>query len=50
MNAIVAGKAEKPEGSLGVFKANNNYKFVSVYDEILISEIDYDTHFFENCR
>ena len=45
MNAIVSGKVEKPKGSLGVFKANNNYKFVSVYDEILISEIDYDTHF-----
>lgn len=45
MDAIVAGKFEKPEGSLGVFKVNNNYKFVSTYDEILISEHDYDTHF-----
>lgn len=45
MNAIVSGKVEKSEGSLGVFKVNNNYKFVSTYDEILISEHDYETHF-----
>lgn len=45
MDAIVSGKVEKPEGSLGVFKVNNNYKFVSTYDEILISESDYNTHF-----
>lgn len=45
MNAIVSGKVEKPKGSLGVFKANNNYKFTSIYNELTIPDEIRKTHY-----